>query len=170
MIRTATARRQRLAMRMHNLKIARPLANLQPKQVRKKHATNTISIGLMSFVVHACIPGRRGLSIQSLSPLAYWVARSWGERKRCRPSNGYAGDNDRVISGGRNFAIPRREAPGLCLKPCPSGEQRAQGKPGADCTHGSRATKSTGVGPQVQPESLRPSPRNGLRLIPRSPQ
>ena len=31
-------------------------------------------------------------------------------------------------------------------------KQRAQGKPGADCTHGSCATKSTGVGPQVKPE------------------
>jgi hypothetical protein len=30
---------------------------------------------------------------------------------------------------------------------------RAQGKPGADCTRGSRAKKSTGVGPQVQPET-----------------
>ena len=31
----------------------------------------------------------------------------------------------------------------------PLKKQRAQGKPGADRTHGSRATKSTGVGPQV---------------------
>src|SRR5579859_834654 len=30
-----------------------------------------------------------------------------------------------------------------------SHEARAQGKPGADCTRGPRATKSTGVGPQV---------------------
>src|ERR1700742_2796301 len=28
-------------------------------------------------------------------------------------------------------------------------EERVQGKPGAGCTRGSRATKSTGVGPQV---------------------
>jgi len=32
---------------------------------------------------------------------------------------------------------------------CPSSRKRAQGKPGADCTHGPRAAKSTGVGPQV---------------------
>ena len=31
----------------------------------------------------------------------------------------------------------------------PSRGERAQGKPGADCTRGPRATKSTGVGPQV---------------------
>ena len=31
----------------------------------------------------------------------------------------------------------------------PSHGERAQGKPGADCTRGPRATKSTGVGPQV---------------------
>ena len=42
---------------------------------------------------------------------------------------------------------------------------RAQGKPGADRTRGPRATKSTGVGPQVQPETRRPSLRSGLQLI-----
>src|SRR6185312_13830044 len=31
----------------------------------------------------------------------------------------------------------------------PSHGEMAQGKPGADCTRGPRATKSTGVGPQV---------------------
>src|SRR5258708_28541591 len=51
----------------------------------------------------------------------------------------------------------------------PLSKLRAQGKPGADCTRGFRATKSTGVGPQVQPESLRLSPRNGLRLPSCSP-
>jgi hypothetical protein len=49
-------------------------------------------------------------------------------------------------------------------------QSMAQGKPGADCTRGSRAKKSTGVGPQVQPESHRLSLRDGLRLTSRSPQ
>jgi hypothetical protein len=44
-------------------------------------------------------------------------------------------------------------------------KQRAQGKPGVDCTRGPRATRSTGVGPQVQPETTRLSLRDGLRLI-----
>ena len=43
-------------------------------------------------------------------------------------------------------------------------EKRAQGKPGADCTRGPRATKSTGVGPQVQPETSRLSLRDGFTV------
>jgi hypothetical protein len=46
----------------------------------------------------------------------------------------------------RARSIPRREAPELCIILDPLYQQRAQGKPGADYTHGSRATKSTGVG------------------------
>jgi hypothetical protein len=71
---------------------------------------------------------------------------------------------------GYGSAFSRHEMPEFCLSFHPLSKQRAQGKPGADCTHGSRATKSTGVGPQVQPESLRLSPRNGLRLTSRSPR
>ncbi len=44
----------------------------------------------------------------------------------------------------------------------PRSGTRAQGKPGADCTHGSRAKKSTGVGPQVQPDLRRLSLRDGV--------
>jgi hypothetical protein len=51
-----------------------------------------------------------------------------------------------------SFAISPQVSREVCSEiPYPL-EQRAQGKPGADCTHGSRAKKSTGVGPQVQPD------------------
>jgi hypothetical protein len=49
----------------------------------------------------------------------------------------------------------------------PPQEKRVQGRPGGRCTRGSRAK----IGlrerekPQVQTETLRPSPRSGLRLI-----
>ncbi len=41
-------------------------------------------------------------------------------------------------------ALSRHESPESCISFRPLVEQRAQGKPGADRTHGSRATKSTG--------------------------
>jgi hypothetical protein len=41
-------------------------------------------------------------------------------------------------------AFSRRAAPEACFDFRPLDIERAQGKPGADCTHGSRATKSTG--------------------------
>ena len=47
--------------------------------------------------------------------------------------------------------------------------KRAQGKPGAGCTHGSRATKSTGVGPQVQPERPGLPCASGVTAYTRSP-
>src|SRR5580704_10158898 len=50
-------------------------------------------------------------------------------------------------------AFPLRAAPGFCVIVNPPELKRAQGKPGADRTHGSRAIESTGVGPQVQPET-----------------
>src|SRR6478609_11264520 len=59
--------------------------------------------------------------------------------------------------------LAARGARGLRHFPPSSGE-RAQGKPGADCTRGPRATKSTGVGPQVQPETSRLSLRDGFTV------
>ena len=54
------------------------------------------------------------------------------------------------VSNGRyESAFSRHELPELCVSFRPHRRQRAQGKPGAGCTRGSRATKSTGVGPQV---------------------
>jgi hypothetical protein len=44
---------------------------------------------------------------------------------------------------------PRRCAPGGCRKFAALRTMRAWGMPGAQCTHGPRATKSTGVEPQV---------------------
>jgi len=64
----------------------------------------------------------------------------------------------RSLSYGGQVALPtlrrdstfsRRDAPEVCSNIVPPREKRAQGKPGADCTRGPRATKSTGVGPQV---------------------
>jgi hypothetical protein len=46
-------------------------------------------------------------------------------------------------------AFSRRSASELCVTFHPPRYQRAQGKPGAGRTRGPRATKSTGVGPQV---------------------
>jgi hypothetical protein len=66
------------------------------------------------------------------------------------------------------FASRGAGRPGVCnnLRP---GKRRAQGKPGARCSHGSRATKSTGVGPQVH-RNARLSLRSGLRLTSCSPR
>jgi len=47
--------------------------------------------------------------------------------------------------------------------------QRVQGRPGADRTHGPRATKSTRQNHRWQP-NVRPSLRDGLRLTSRSPR
>jgi len=48
--------------------------------------------------------------------------------------------------------------------------RRAQGRPGADCTRGPRATKSTGVGPQVNRSNAGLPCAMVLRLIARSPR
>jgi hypothetical protein len=66
-----------------------------------------------------------------------------------------------MTTGRYAFAFSRREAPEACKKLSPSIE-RAQGKPGADCTRGRAQSarvdhRATG--------STRLSPRGGLRLI-----
>ena len=70
-----------------------------------------------------------------------------------------AGNDDK-----HQFAIPRRDAPELCIWLSPSRSQRAQGRPGARCTRGlvcklcvENAHEHTGSA-----ETLRPSLRNGL--------
>ncbi len=54
-------------------------------------------------------------------------------------------------SDGHASAFSRRDPPEFCIIFHPPRKQRAQGKPGADRTRGS-VQKSTGVGPQVQPD------------------
>ena len=59
-----------------------------------------------------------------------------------------SGSNVKHLRGCES-AFSRHALPELCVSFRPLIEQRAQGKPGAGCTRGPRATKSTGVGPQV---------------------
>jgi len=67
-----------------------------------------------------------------------------------RPADGGDGQADEMCNCSRASTIPRRDAPELFPVIVPLVKrERAQGKPGADCTRGPRATKSTGVGPQV---------------------
>jgi hypothetical protein len=52
----------------------------------------------------------------------------------------------------------------------PLSRQRAQGKPGADCTHGPRAVKKARGRTTGEPEQHRLSLRSGLQLTSRSPR
>src|SRR3984957_15495467 len=61
-------------------------------------------------------------------------------------------------------------ARGLILNFPPSEDQRAQGMPGDDLTHGPPPTKKAGGSPHRFSRINRHSPRNGLRLISRSPR
>ncbi|WP_207234592.1 hypothetical protein, partial [Bradyrhizobium sp. Leo170] len=54
-----------------------------------------------------------------------------------------------TVECGYASAFSRHELPELCVYFTRLEKERAQGRPGADCTRGPRATKSTGVGPQV---------------------
>src|SRR5262245_31898603 len=56
---------------------------------------------------------------------------------------------DRQTARGCDLAFSRHGLSELCIAFDPPEDRRAQGKPGADCTHGPGAAKSTGVGPQV---------------------
>jgi hypothetical protein len=59
-------------------------------------------------------------------------------------------------------AIPRRDAPGLCMNPLAQ-KQRAQGMPGAQCARSLACKKQTHeLVTTVTPEITRHSPRNGF--------
>jgi hypothetical protein len=75
-------------------------------------------------------------------------------RVACAPRSDGASSrfNCQTAEGRCVLAISRRDASELCDHVTLFNNERARGRPGADCTRGSRATKSTGVGPQVQPE------------------
>jgi hypothetical protein len=66
--------------------------------------------------------------------------------------------------------FPRQVFARVVAASCPSFEQRAQGKPGADCARSPRATKSTGVELQVQPNNPGFPRATVLRLISCSPR
>ena len=75
-------------------------------------------------------------------------------------------------------AFPRHALPGVLQIGSPSPEQRAQGRPGADCARRSRAREHTGI-PCAEAlgqnttgtaETSRPSPRNGFTAYTRSPR
>jgi hypothetical protein len=68
-------------------------------------------------------------------------------------------------SGERDFAFPRQVLPESC-KAFTLENKRAQGKPGAQCTRSLVCSeKSTRVSHYGSAETLRPSLRNGLRLM-----
>jgi hypothetical protein len=71
---------------------------------------------------------------------------------------------------GYGFAFSRAENPELCLKPCPSWDQRAQGMPGEGLTHGPRAIKKHGEGTTGSAGSSGIPCAMVLRLIARSPR
>ncbi len=103
-------------------------------------------------------PGTTGIDLIQISNSG---SVGWVERTETR-RDGASGTNDgfrfalpilrRIQTADVSSAFSRRVTPELCVLFHPPRYQRAQGKPGAGCTRGSRATKSTGVGPQVQPK------------------
>jgi len=115
-------------------------------------------------------PMRRGPCIERRRSTAFAPRRGQASMSSPR-SRGRLVEIQLPNSSKHGFAISPRVSRELCLEnSLPSPTERAQGMPGARCTRGSRATKSTGAGPQVQPETLRHSPRNGfngfLRALP----
>ena len=101
-------------------------------------------------------PVRRGLSIRSLAPLEYWVARAMTAEGLAR---------DTASRSRSTFARA------FAINFPPSHNQRAQGMPGARCAR-SRAcsVESTRVSHHGHTGNTRHSPRNGLRLISCSPR
>jgi hypothetical protein len=67
-------------------------------------------------------------------------------------------------------AFSRQEMPEVWLNSSPSSASEGAGKAGCRLHPWVPCKKSTGVGPQVQPESHRLSLRDGLRLTSRSPR
>ena len=63
-------------------------------------------------------PVHRGLSVQSLASLEYWIPAFAGMTTEC------------------DFTFSRRVAPEVCIPFVPPQNQRAQGRPGARCTRG----------------------------------
>jgi hypothetical protein len=98
-----------------------------------KHLSQNHSLGLW-------VPAFAGTT----SSLRAKRSNPWRRVKKDGLLRRYAPRNDEYA-----FAFSRHEMPEFCLNVAPPGKQRAQGKPGADCTRGPRATESTGVGPQV---------------------
>ena len=102
----------------------------------------------LSYPVQAGYPVRRGLSVQSLTSLEYWITRS------ARVMTTEYADGD----------LAAIERPRLASSSLPSRNQRAQGRPGARCTRGlacicaqQGAHEHTGSA-----ETLRPSLRSGF--------
>jgi hypothetical protein len=121
-------------------------------------------------------PRMRGIQYAAASRFYRW--RLWntgspgiGERKRRRPSDGYAGRR-RLRVSSHTFAISRHAMPEGCSEFPALFDQRARGMPGARCARGlvckrqqknaHEHTGHTGI--------TRHSPRNGLRLISCSPR
>ena len=83
--------------------------------------------------------------------------RGYGSRLKAGTTWGECLVHSSLLLWGCESAFSRHVAPEVCETFCPLHKQRAQGKPGADCTrgsraekHGSRTTGSTGNNPELR--------------------